>query len=99
MAVFGYNPTANNWAYASSYDQHPRLPSLVKHAEHLLAGMTMLVTKSWTPQERTCIRGFQTYLDTIVQHKHPTTSLVAHAFLTGLSFKPGRQVSTWLHGS
>ena len=92
---FGYNPKANKWVYVSPYDQHARLPSLVKHAENLLAGMTMLVTKSWTQQERTCVRGFQTYLDTIVQHKHPTTSLIAHAFLQQLSFRPGHRNPDW----
>ena len=92
---FGYNPKANKWAYVGNYDRHPRIVSLVEHARILLAGMTMLDTKSWTPQERTCFRGFQTYLDTILHHQHPTTSLVAHAFLKELSFNQGRQVSAW----
>ena len=92
---FGYNPKANKWDYVGNYDRHPRVVSLVEHARILLEGMTMLDGKSWTPQERTCVRGFQTYLDIILQHQHPTTSLVAHAFLKELSFNPGRQVSAW----
>ena len=81
--LFGYNSTTKKWDDICPYNHHPRYGSLVKRATILLDALVLI---AWCTEDTTCIGAFKEYLHNILQSEHPKTSLVAHAFVQGLSF-------------
>ena len=80
---FGYNPTTKKWDDLCPYNC-ARI--LVNRATILLDALASIDTRSWCTEDTTCIEVFEEYLYNILRSEHPKTSLVAHAFVQGLSF-------------
>ena len=81
--LFGYNSTTNKWDDLCPYkcDQ-----ILSNRATTLLNALASIDTRSWCTEGTTCIGAFKEYLCNILRSEHPKTSLVAHAFVQGVSF-------------
>ena len=66
--------------------KHARYGLLVKRVLILIEAWALIDKMTWCVEDATCIGAFKEYLYNISQSKLPATSLVAHAFVRGLSF-------------
>jgi len=57
--------------------------------------LTKLDVEKWDSVEKSCKIAFFMYLGIIMERRHPTAPLVAHAFLQGLAFHPLRMGCSW----
>ena len=84
--LFGYNSRTKTWDDIRTCKKHACYGFLVKRVMILIEVWALIDKMPWCFEDTTCIGAFKEYLYNISQSKLPATSLVAHAFVRGLSF-------------